>query len=63
MATTLKNARKQKGISGSELAKAVGVNKSTISRLENGLRAPMYDTAQRIEKVLGCTIRYSKKAA
>ena len=63
MATTLKTARERKGISGADLAKAVGVNKSTISRLENGLRAPMHATAQRIEKVLGCAIRYIRKAA
>jgi len=63
MATTLKTARERKGISGADLAKAVGVNKSTISRLERGLRAPMHDTALRIEKALGCAIRYTKNAA
>lgn len=60
MATiTLKAARKRKGMSGADLARAVDVNRSTISRLENGLRAPLHDTAQRIEKVLGCKIHFT----
>ena len=62
MATmTLSKARKAKGLTAYALAQAVGVNRSTISRLERGLRLPMHDTAVRLEKVLGCDLKFSAR--
>lgn len=66
MATvSLRAARKRKGISAYALAEQVGVNRSTISRLERGLRQPLLSTAQRIEKALGCAVHFGqgKRAA
>jgi transcriptional regulator with XRE-family HTH domain len=63
MATTLRKARKLAGLSTDELALAVGVNRSTIWRLEKGLRLPFHDTAQRLEKELGCTLKFTRVTA
>ncbi len=63
MATTLRTARKRAGYSPQELALAVGVNRSTIWRLEKGLRLPMHETAQRLEKLLGCTLAFKRVTA
>jgi transcriptional regulator with XRE-family HTH domain len=60
MASTLRFARKRAGLSVPALALAVGVNRSTISRLENGLRLPFHETAQRLEKALGCALKFTR---
>jgi transcriptional regulator with XRE-family HTH domain len=60
MATTLRTARKRAGLSSIQVAFAVGVNRSTIWRLETGLRLPMHETAQRLEKLLGCTLAFKR---
>jgi transcriptional regulator with XRE-family HTH domain len=60
MSTTLHNARESAGMSLLEVAIAIGVNPSTISRLENGLRLPMHETAQRLEELFGCTLEFTR---
>ena len=63
MATTLRIARKRAGLTTDQLALAVGVNRSTIWRLEKGLRLPMHETAQRLEKLLCCTLAFKRVVA
>jgi len=64
MATmTLSKARKAKGMTAYALAQAVGVNRSTISRLERGLRLPMHETAVKLERTLGCSLRFERMVA
>ena len=60
MPLTLRTARLRRGVSVTELAHAVGVNRSTITRLETGLRLPLHDTAQRLEKVLECALKFTR---
>ena len=63
MALTQRAARKLAGLSTDELALAVSVNRSTIWRLEKGLRLPFHDTAQRLEHVLGCMLKFTRVKA
>lgn len=53
--------RANQGLSISELAKITGINKYTISRLENNKTMPRLDTIGKIAKALGKTIEDFKK--
>ena len=48
----LREERDRQGISGKELAKRCGLNQSTISLTDRGLRKPTLDTLLRIAAVL-----------
>ena len=48
----LKKLREDKSINQSELARKVGVNRTTICRIENGTRSPSLGVAYRIAKEL-----------
>ena len=56
MKVVIKDARKQKGITQDELAKAVGVTRQTIISLENGKYMASLPLAHRIAKFFGVTI-------
>jgi len=60
MHTTLLTARKRKGLTGEQLARLTGVDRSTISRLERGQTLPMLDTAKRLEKALGVSLTFKR---
>ena len=51
-AETLRKLRKEKGLSQSQLASQMFVNKSTIARWENGIRLPDAAMITRLSKVL-----------
>ena len=50
--TSLKQARQSKRLTVAALAKRVGVNKSTVSRIERRLVRPLHDTVVALEKAL-----------
>lgn len=45
--------RREAGLTQTELAERAGTTQAAISRLENGLRLPPYDTLDRIASELG----------
>ncbi len=55
--------RKKMGMSQTQMAEILGVNKNTIFRYENGLIYPQMDVAARILDVLGMEIVIQKKRA
>lgn len=50
MGTPLRNERERLGLTTYDLAKAVGVNQSTIHRVESGKKRPSPDLADRLAK-------------
>ena len=48
----LREAREERGVTGSDLAERSGLNQSTISLMDRGLRKPTLDTLLRIAEVL-----------
>ncbi len=50
---TLKQARKRRKLSVTALAQKSGVNKSTVSRIENGRVRPLHQTVEALREVLG----------
>ncbi|MDR1259419.1 MAG: helix-turn-helix domain-containing protein [Tannerellaceae bacterium] len=55
----VEEARKKAHITQSELAKRIGVDKSYISKIENGIIEPKFSTFYRIMSAIGCRIEYS----
>ena len=53
---TLKELRKEKGMSQSDLADRVGLKQTTISQYENGSRKPDLNTAKRIADTLNISL-------
>lgn len=51
--TTLRQVRVDNALSLADMAKAVGVTPSAISRWESGLRSPRGDAARRLAIVVG----------
>ena len=49
----LKNERRKRLMSQTDLAKATGLSRMSISRYENGTRRPSPETAKKIASVLG----------
>lgn len=47
--------RQEKGITQTELSKLSGIPQKTISRIENGLDIPTFDTVGKLMNALGCT--------
>jgi DNA-binding XRE family transcriptional regulator len=56
MSTPLKLARLKIGVTADGLARAVGVNQSTIARIENGKKRPSPELANRIALHFGNAI-------
>ncbi len=52
----IKEKRKEKKLSQSELAQMVGVNQTAVSQWERGATMPSLDKAALIANALGCTI-------
>lgn len=52
----LLDARKNAGLTQSELAKRIGADKSYISRIEKGAAAPSVATFYRVMNALGLTV-------
>ena len=52
----MKNARTEKGISQTELAKMIGVSRQTINMIENGGYNPTVELCIKICKELGVTL-------
>jgi len=52
----LRAIREKRGISYRQLAKASGVNLSTIVRLESGAFDPRLSTLEKLAKALGVTV-------
>ena len=50
--------RKKKGLNQGELAEAIGINPSHLSRLENGKYQPSVDALQRIAQALEVSVDY-----
>lgn len=48
--------RKQKRMTQTELAIAVGVTQPSISDYESGKKRPTIDTAKKLADALGCTV-------
>ena len=55
-AQILLDARKESGMSQSELAKKIGADKSYISRVERGLTIPSISTFYRMVAAMGLTV-------
>ena len=55
-AQILLDARKESGMTQSELAKKIGADKSYISRVERGLTIPSISTFYRVVAAMGLTV-------
>ena len=55
---TLQHAREDKGMTQIQLAMEAEVSQQSITYYESGTRVPSLDVAQRIAKVLNCSIDY-----
>lgn len=53
-----KSLRKQSGLTQSELGRRVGLSKAVVSKYENGMGYPTFDTLIRIAKYFGVTTDY-----
>lgn len=54
----IKELRKQKGLTQSELASLSGISKSVISSYENAVHQPPYDILIKMSKLFGVTSDY-----
>ena len=54
----LKNLRKEKGLSQSELASLVGLNKAVISKYENAMSYPPYDSLIKLASIFRVSTDY-----
>lgn len=54
----MKELRDDRGLSQTELAKALGVSQRSISSWETGFRQPDFDTLEKIAKYFGVTTDY-----
>lgn len=52
----VKELRKSRGFSQSELANKLGVSRTTVTMWESSGQCPRLETAVRVASVLGCTI-------
>jgi len=56
MQNTIREHRKEKGLSQDELARACGVSRQTVNAIENNKYAPTLALAFRLAQVLGTTV-------
>ncbi|MDE7280391.1 MAG: helix-turn-helix domain-containing protein [Ruminiclostridium sp.] len=54
----LRSLRKQSGLTQSELGRRVGLSKAVVSKYENGMGYPTFDTLIRIAKFFSVTTDY-----
>ena len=52
----IETMRKQKRMTQTELAIAVGITQPSISDFESGKKRPTIDTAKKLADALGCTV-------
>lgn len=52
----LKALRLSKNLTQGDLAKKLGVSRTTITMWENGLSKPRFDTLVRLTQIFGCTV-------
>ena len=52
----IKNIRKQKGITQTELATLLNINQTTISKWETGKTVPSIRTIKELAKIFGCAV-------
>jgi transcriptional regulator with XRE-family HTH domain len=55
--TKIKNLRKQKGLSQTEMSKIAGIVRARLSEIENGKGNPTQKTLKKIANALNCEIR------
>ncbi len=53
---TLKELRKNKGLTQAELAKRLGFTSSAVTQYESGVRTPDVHTIKKIAEILGVSI-------
>ncbi len=56
MQNTIRELRKEKGLSQDELARACGVSRQTVNAIENNKYDPTLSLAFRLAQVLGTTV-------
>lgn len=54
--TAIKDARKQRGLTQTELAQLINVTQGAISQWENGNSRPTLDNLVAIARALGCKV-------
>ena len=54
----LRSLRKQSGLTQSELGRRVGLSKAVVSKYENGMGYPTFDTLIRIARIFSVTTDY-----
>lgn len=57
-ASIFKGLRLERGLTQDELAKRLGISKSTVSMYENGKRLPAFDAAESITDFFGVDLKY-----
>jgi DNA-binding XRE family transcriptional regulator len=60
---TIKNIRKERHLTQSELGELVGVQKSQISKVENNLTDARFDTILKVFNALGVTVKFNVEMA
>ena len=56
MTIRIKELRKERGLSQTAIAEAVGVTSGAVSQWEAGLTNPTLETLVKVAQVLGCTV-------
>lgn len=59
IAEMIKNARKKRNLTQSELGEMIGVKKSQISKLENGLNNATIDTVLKVFEALKAKVKFT----
>jgi DNA-binding XRE family transcriptional regulator len=60
---TIKNIRKERRLTQSELGELVGVQKSQISKVENNLTDARFETVLKVFKALGAKVKFNVEMA
>ena len=61
IADRIKQLRKKKGVSQSQLAEAIGVKNNTVSTWERGTRKPDFDALQLLSEYFEISLEYHRK--
>ena len=54
--SAVRRARREGGLTATQLAASIGVSEKTVARIERGENAPAFGTAAQIAKVLGVSL-------